>query len=391
MKKKLFLATIFASIIPFNSLFSQDDNGVKSTLNPVVTGVPSLTIAPDARGGGMGDVGVATTPDINSQAWNPSKYAFMKSGAGASLSYTPWLRKLVSDIDLAYLSGYMKFGEGDMQAVSASLRYFSLGKIDITDDGGVTLYDVSPYEMAFDVAYSRKLSDYFSGSVALRYIYSDMQVDQVGSGSAFAADISGYYSHPWSLSNGQDGSYSFGFNASNIGTKISYADGTTNFIPTNLRLGAGIVYPFDAYNSLAFNVDLSKLMVPTRPIQKDGETQEDFDKRVDTYNNMSPISGIFKSFNDAPNGMSEELQEINWSIGAEYNYNNQFFARGGYFYENPNKGNRKFYSVGAGFKMNVFRLDVSYLISTAQSNPLDQTLRFSLSFDLDGIRALTAR
>lgn len=391
MKKSFLLLIIVSSLAPFNTLFSQDENQVKSTLNPIVTGVPSLTIAPDARGGGMGDVGVATSPDVNSQAWNPSKYAFMKSGAGASLSYTPWLRKLVSDIDLAYLAGYMKFGEGDMQAVSGSLRYFSLGKIDITDDGGNTIYDVSPYEMAVDLGYSRKLSDHFSMSVTGRYIFSDMQVDQVGSGSAFAADVSGYYAHPMTLGNGQEGSYSFGFNASNIGTKITYADGTTNFIPTNLRLGGGIVYPFDAYNSLSFNVDLSKLMVPSRPVQAEGEDQEVFDNRVNTYNNMSPITGIFKSFNDAPGGMSEELQEINWSIGAEYNYNNQFFARGGYFYENPNKGNRKFYSVGAGFKMNVFRLDVSYLISTAQSNPLDQTLRFSLSFDLDGIRALTAR
>ncbi|MFZ4455371.1 MAG: type IX secretion system outer membrane channel protein PorV [Bacteroidales bacterium] len=389
MKKYWILALTIGFVTFGTTVYSQDDETSKSQLNPIVTGVPSLTIAPDARGGGMGDIGAATTPDVNSQYWNPAKYAFMKSNVGLSLSYTPWLRKLVNDISLTYVSGYYKLN--DLEAISASLRYFSLGKIDITDETGYTLYDVSPYEASFDVAYSRKLSENFSGSVAMRVIYSDMQVEDFASASAFAADIAAYYTKPIALENGMEGSFSLGLNASNIGTKISYSQESTNFLPTNLRLGGSYYYPFDSYNSLSFNMDLNKFMVPTRPMQKDGEEDADFQKRIDDYNNMSPIKGIFTSFGDAPNGMKEELQEVGISVGAEYNYNNQFFARGGYFYENENKGNRKYYSMGAGFKMNVLRLDVSYLISTAQSNPLDQTLRFSLSFDLEGLRSLTAR
>ncbi len=392
MKRNWILAFTLGVFSFATSIQAQEEDLTdKSYLNPIVTGVPSQTIAPDARGGGMGDIGAATSPDVNSQYWNPAKYAFMKSNVGVSLSYTPWLRKLVNDINLSYLAGYYKFGEGDRQAVSASLRYFSLGKIDITDEGGYTLYDISPYEMSFDVGYSRKLSENLSASVVMRMIYSDMQVEDLSSGTAYAADIAAYYTKPLTLDNGMEGSFSLGINASNIGTKISYADGTTNFLPTNLRLGGSYTYPFDSYNALSFNMDLNKYMVPTRPIQKTGEEDVDFQKRLDDYNNMSPIKGIFSSFSDAPNGMKEELQEVAVSVGAEYNYNNQFFARGGYFYEHENKGNRKYYSMGAGFKMNVFRLDVSYLISTAQSNPLDQTLRFSLSFDLDGLRSLTAR
>jgi len=396
MKKNWILSIALVSCMASNA-FAQDEETTSDQLNPVLTGVPSLTIAPDARGGGMGDIGAATSPDVNSQYWNPAKYAFMKSKSGASLSFTPWLRKLVNDINLSYVSGYYKFGQGDMQAISGSLRYFSLGQIDMTDEGGNTTYSISPYEMAIDLGYSRKLSDYFSGSVVMRLIYSDMQADDYGAGSAFAADIAGFYTRPVTFANGMEGDWSLGFNASNIGTKISYGDGTTNFIPTNLRIGGGVTYPFDQYNSLAFHADINKLMVPTRPqpVQMDGESNDDFELRkeelLSEYNNISPISGIFKSFNDAPGGSKEELQEVSWSVGAEYNYNNQFFARGGYFYEHPMKGNRKYYSVGAGFKMNLFRLDVSYLISTAQSNPLDQTLRFSLSFDTEGLKALRAR
>ncbi len=391
--KRIWISVLILGFFSIVSTTNAQDEVLdgNSFLNPIVTGVPSLTIAPDARGGGMGDIGVATSPDVNSQYWNPAKYAFMKSNSGVSLSYTPWLRKLVNDINLSYLSGYYKFGAGDMQAVSASLRYFSLGSIDITDEGGIPLYSIAPYEMAVDLGYSRKLSENFSGSVVMRMIYSDMQVQELSAGTAFAADIAGFYTRPITLDNGIESTLSLGFNASNIGTKINYADGTSNFLPTNLRIGGSYTYPFDSYNAVSFNLDLNKLMVPTTPIQKTGEDPDVFKKRLDDYNNMSPIKGIFTSFSDAPNGMKEELQEISWSAGAEYNYNNQFFARGGYFYEHPNKGNRKYYSMGAGFKMNVFRLDVSYLISTAQSNPLDQTLRFSLSFDLDGLRSLTAR
>ncbi len=393
MRKNWIIAMLAGALITPTLVFAQEDAVTEIGLNPVITGVPSLTIAPDARGGGMGDIGAATTPDVNSQYWNPAKYAFTKSNAGVSLSYTPWLRKLVNDIDLAYLAGYYKFGNEGMQSVSASLRYFSLGKIDLTDTGGNIISDVSPYEMAFDIGYSRKLSDYFSGAVTLRAIYSDLQTtDEDNSGSAFAADIAGYYTKPITYNNGGEGDWSLGFNISNIGSKINFAS-TSNFIPTNLRLGAGIRYPFDSYNSISVYGDVNKLLVPTRPQLEGDETTESetYQARLADYENMSPIKGIFKSFSDAPGGMSEELKEVAWSLGAEYNYNDQFFARGGYYNENMYKGNRKYFSLGAGFKMNVFKLDVAYLISTAQSNPLDQTLRFSLSFDLDGLKSLVAR
>lgn len=394
MKKRWILTLLAGVLVITPTLVYAQDEITEIGLNPVITGVPSLTIAPDARGGGMGDIGAATTPDVNSQYWNPAKYAFMKSDAGVSLSYTPWLRKLVSDIDLAYLAGYYKFGSEGMQAVSASVRYFSLGKVTLMQDPNDPGVDVSPYEMAVDVAYSRRLSENLSGAVALRYILSDLQAvdDGYNAANAFAADIAMFYTKPIQYGNGNEGDWSLGLNISNIGSKVNYGS-TSNFIPTNIRLGGGIRYPIDNYNSISFYGDLNKLLVPTRPQLEDGETQESdsYKARLADYEAMSPIKGVFKSLNDAPGGTKEELQEVSWSTGAEYNYNDQFFARGGYFHESQNKGNRKYFALGAGFRMNVFKLDVSYLISTAQSNPLDQTLRFSLSFDMDGLKSLVAR
>lgn len=388
IRECVFLAVL---ILLGTNLHAQD---TKNTFNPIYTGVNSLSIAPDSRGGGMGDVGVATEPDVNSQYWNPAKYPFTVSRAGISLSYTPWLRKLVNDIDLAYLSGYYRLD--NYQALSASLRYFSLGEVTVgkasADDIG---YNINPYEMAVDVAYSRMLSDKFSAAVALRYIYSDLafsQDEDVSPGSAFAADIALYYSNYIILWQ-RECMLSFGMNASNIGSKISYDSGNTSeFLPTNLRLGGSLLIPIDKYNTFAISADVNKLMVPTRPSQKDGETDADYQDRLDTeYRDMSPIKGIFKSFSDAPGGFKEEMQEVQWSVGAEYTYHNQFSVRGGYHHESENKGNRKYFAVGAGFKMNVFSLDAAYLISTAQSNPLDQTLRFSLSFDMDGIKSILGK
>lgn len=367
----------------------------KKDFAPINTAVPSLSIAPDARGGSMGDNGVSTLPDENSQYWNPAKFAFMTSKAGVALSYTPWLRKLVNDVALANLSGYFKIGDSDMQAIGASLRYFTLGDVPVGqgEGGQNTGYMINPYEMAFDVSYSRKLSDYYSMAVALRYIRSDMgaqESEEQEAGNAYAADVAGYLEKYVILGNAE-ALWSFGFNVSNIGTKISYDGGTTNqFIPTTLRLGTGILYPLDDFNRIGVYLDLSKYLVPTLP-KSEGSTQEEIDeynRLKEEYNTMSGIKGIFKSFGDAPGGFSEELQEINISFGAEYSYNEQFFLRGGYYYENPNKGNRQYFSVGAGFRMSVFQLDAAYLISTVQSNPLDQTLRFSLSFDMDGLKGL---
>ena len=354
--------------------------------NPIVTAVPSLSIAPDARAGGMGDVGVASTPDINSQYWNPAKYVFMESDAGLSVSYTPWLRKLVSDIDLAYLAGYWKFDQ--RQALSASLRYFSLGDITLMDQLGYPQGSAHPNEVAVDLAYSRLLSEKFSASIALRFIYSDLNNginlsggSEMYPGSSVAADVAAYYKSPVALQ-GVDGTLAFGVNISNIGSKISYDQNeTSNFIPTNLRVGGSFDYPLDNYNKISVNLDLNKLLVPTPKLNP---TAAD----ITAYNKMSPIAGIFNSFTDAPGGFKEELQEVMWSLGAEYAYNNQFFVRGGYFNESQYKGNRKYFTAGAGFKLNVFQLDAAYVISTSQSNPLDQTLRFTLSFDLFGLKNL---
>ena len=350
--------------------------------------VPSLNIAPDARGGGMGDMGAATLPDINSQYWNAAKYAFMGSKAGVSLSYTPWLRKLVNDVALVNMTGYYKLGNSDLQAISASLRYFSLGEVRIWENIGDIPIGMNPYEMAFDVAYSRKLSESYSMAVTLRYIRSDMGTDQneeSNAGNAFSADISGYL-EKYVLMGNAEALWSFGFNLSNIGSKISYDGGNTNqYLPAKLTLGTGLLYPIDDYNQIGVYLDLNKYMVPYAPQKEEGETDADYQTRVDDYKSWSSLSGMLKSFTDSPNGL---LKEIMVSVGAEYSYNQQFFVRGGYFYENANVGNRKYFSVGAGFRMSVFQLDAAYLVSTVPQNPLDQTLRFSLSFDMDGIKNL---
>ena len=369
MKKNLLTLTVFLSTAL--GAFAIEPN-------PISTVVPSLTIAPDARAGGMGDIGAATAPDVNSQYWNPAKYVFVESEAGVSLSYTPWLRTLVPDIDLAYLSGYYKFS--DRQAISTSFRYFSLGDIELMDQLGVPAGSSHPLELALDFAYSQMLSENFSASAALRFIYSDLNngINQSGGsemypGASVAADVAAYYRKPIDLSTGE-GILSFGLNISNLGSKMSYDKNVTNsFIPTNMRLGGSFDYPIDDYQRISVSADVNKLLVPTPDATTD-------------FNNVSMLSGVFMSFSDAP--AEEELREIMWSVGAEYAYNKQFFVRAGYFNENEYKGNRKYFTAGAGFKLNVFQLDAGYVISTSQSNPLDQTLRFSLSFDLFGLKNL---
>jgi hypothetical protein len=404
MKQFLSILTLLVLTV---SAKAQD---VKNQLNPIYHGANSLAIAPDARAGGMGDIGAASDPDVNSQYWNPAKYPFCISRAGISLNYTPWLRQLTSDIDLANITGYYRLGDYD--AISSSLRYFSLGEVYESLDEDAQSF--RPYEMAIDLAYSRMLSETFSAGVALRFIYSDLAYKGEGSdalkpASAFAADIALYHNGYINLG-GHESQLGWGLNVSNIGSKLSYDSGNTSeFIPTNLRLGTSLLVPFDEYNTLSISADANKLLVPTRPtmdqyvkhmVSTEGGESKDYEKDYGGYRtwlegegyfNVSPISGIFKSFHDAPNGFKEEMQEIQWSVGLEYSYNNQFFLRGGYHYEHPNKGNRTYYTVGAGFKMNVFSLDAGYVISTAQSNPLDQTLRFSLAFDMDGINDLLGK
>lgn len=359
--------------------------------NPVNTSVTSQTIAPDARSAGMGDVGVATDPDVASQYWNPAKYPFTISRAGVALNYTPWLRELVNDMDLAYLAGYYRIG--DYSAVSASLRYFSLGEVFLgTSDDAMT---INPYEMSLDVAYSLMLSETFSIGAAVRWIYSDLTYDYTSDtapGSAFAADLACYYQNYINLGQ-RECQLGLGLNISNIGSKISFGgDNNSEFIPTNMRLGASLMIPIDEYNRFTIAADANKLLVPTYPKQEDGESTEDYQERVQkNYYDVSSISGIFKSFGDAPGGLKEELQEVQWSVGGEYVYHDKFALRAGYHHESANKGNRKYFTVGAGFKMSVFSLDAGYVIATAKSNPLDQTLRFSLSFDMDGLKDLFKR
>ena len=358
--------------------------------NPVTTSVTSQSIAPDARSAGMGDVGAATDPDVVSQYWNPAKYPFNISRAGVAINYTPWLRQLVSDIDLAYVAGYYRIG--DYSAVSASLRYFSLGEVQMLDDENLT---INPYEMSFDVAYSLMLSEHFSLGAAVRWIYSDLTYNftsDTAPGSAFAADLSCYYQNYLNIGE-RECQLGLGLNISNIGSKISFGgDNNSEFIPTNMRLGASLMVPIDEYNRFTIAADANKLLVPTYPKQNEGESTEAYQERVQKdYYDVSSISGIFKSFGDAPGGFKEELQEIQWSVGAEYIYHDKFALRAGYHHESENKGNRKYFTVGAGFKMSVFSLDAGYVIATAKSNPLDQTLRFSLSFDMDGIKDLFRR
>ena len=367
----------------------------KDLFNPVNYAVVSQTIAPDARGGGLGDVGAATDPDVNSQYWNPAKYPFCISRAGVALNFTPWLRSLVNDMNLAYLAGYYRIG--DHSAVSSSLRYFNLGKVYTSYEGaesgeGTT---INPYEMSLDVAYSLMLSETFSLSAALRWIYSDMRFDERednSPASAFAADIAAYYQNYINIGQ-RECQLGIGLNISNIGSKIKFSGNEySEFLPANLRLGASLMIPIDEYNRLTIAADANKLLVPTVPKQEEGEDNSEYEDRVHReYNDISAIRGIFKSFGDAPGGFKEELQEIYYGVGAEYTYNDKFSLRAGYHHEAENKGNRKYFTVGAGFKMSVFQLDAGYVVATAKSNPLDQTLRFSLTFDMDGIRDLFKR
>lgn len=378
----LLFATLQASAQDKNEMF-----------NPVNTSVTSQSIAPDARAAGMGDVGAATDPDVTAQYWNPAKYPFCISRSAVSLNYTPWLRQLVSDMDLAYLVGYYRIG--DYSAVSASLRYFSLGEVQLPsniagdDDYANT---INPYEMSFDVAYSLMLSEKFSIAAAVRWIYSDITynyTDETAPASAFGADLALYYQNYLNLGQ-RECQLGLGMNISNIGSKITFGGSDDGlFIPTNLRLGASLMIPIDEYNRITFAADANKLLVPTFPQQRDGESTEDYEQRIQKeYYDVSSISGIFKSFGDAPGGFKEELQEIQWSLGAEYIYNDKFALRAGYHHESENKGNRKYFTVGAGFKMSAFQLDAGYVIATAKTNPLDQTLRLSLTFDMDGIKDL---
>ncbi len=382
LKRGVCFFVFLMMILP--ALFSQKEinpNQLGGQVNIISTAVPFLGITPDSRAGAMGNAGVASVPDINSQHWNPAKFVFIENKTGASMSYTPWLRNLVNDINMYYLTGFTKIDE--LQAVSASIRYFTLGEIifrETPDINEVTM-QVKPNEFALDVGYSRMLSEKFSGAVAFRYIRSDLGggfVQDMEPGNSFAADLAFYFHTPTDII-GNNSVFSSGINISNIGNKISYDGGDVRqFIPTNLRLGVGLSTDLDPYNSISILLDLNKLLVPTPG--KTAETSADYGRE---YQNMSVTSAMFKSFSDAPGGLQEELREINFAFGFEYWYDKQFAIRAGYFHEHENKGNRKLFTTGIGLKFNMLTLDASYLIPVVQNNPLANTIRFTLGFDLD--------
>ena len=383
------ISLVLITIFSFN-VYSQDVSGIdeigRNNLNTITTAVPFLLISPDSRAGGMGDVGVATSADANSMHWNPAKYSFIDQEVGFAVSYVPWLRELVPDINLSYISGYKKLNKNDV--IAMELRYFTLGDITFTDVIGNNLGQYKPNEFAIGSSYSRKLSDQFSLAISGRYIYSNLTGGQsaggiaTNAGQSIAADVAGYYVKYIRIAK-NDMQLAFGANISNIGNKISYTETSTrDFIPINLRLGTALNADLDEYNKISFAFDINKLLVPTPPIYNDSiSDQIDFGKDP----NVSVVSGIFQSFGDAPGGFNEEMREINFSLGTEYWYNNQFAIRAEYFNEHNTKGGRKFFTFGSGVKYNVFALDFSYLINASRAingnNPLANTMRFTLTFD----------
>jgi hypothetical protein len=400
LMKRTLIVMIIASAFLTN-VNAQDDEITRSALqlNTITTAVPFLSIAPDSRAGALGDAGVASSPDANSMHWNIAKLAFIEKESGISISYSPWLRALVPDISLSYVSAYKKLG--DNSAIGGSLRYFSLGDIKFTNEDGLAIGDFNPAEYAFDVGYSQKFGRRFSGGIAVRYVRSNLtggisvQGQDTKAGNAFAADVGVFYTTEETEIFGQDAILNLGMNISNIGTKISYTDDAIkDFIPINLRVGQSLTFLMDDHNSIAILTDVNKLLVPTPPVYATDDSGspilDDITGEPVIESGKNPdvpiVTGIFQSFNDAPDGLSEELREFNISAGLEYWYNKQFAIRAGYFNEHATKGNRKYITAGLGLKLSVFSIDFSYLVALTQQNPLANTVRFSLKFDFDDFK-----
>lgn len=387
MAKRLALIGLVATCL--SSTIALAQTNTNGTVNTVTTAVPFLRISPDARSGAMGDVGIAISPDANAQYWNVSKLPFATKKYGISATYTPWLKDLVPDIFLAYLSGYAKFGEEDNQAISASLRYFSLGEINYTGFNAEPLGTGKPNEFSFDLGYSRKLSEYLSTGISFRYIHSAIATGLAATpgidykpGNAFGADAGIYYTKTKELDDAKSSNLSLGAVLSNVGSKISYSSTHKDFIPINLGLGGAYTYTADEYNKVTFALDINKLMVPTPQ-----DTSTPLDGKADWIPNKGVVSGMLGSFSDAQGGFSEELKEFQVSVGAEYWYQEQFAVRAGYFYENKYKGDRRYFTCGLGVRYNVFNLNFAYLVPSGSGinrNPLSNTFRFSLMFGFDG-------
>jgi hypothetical protein len=387
MKNRTTLIMLLLVLLSGNPVvFGQDDG----ELNAIQTVVPFLTIAPDSRAGAMGDAGVATSPDVYSMHWNPAKFAFIDGKGGFGLSYSPWLRNLVPDINIAYLSGYYRFDQ--KQVISGSLVYSSLGNVSFTDDFGSLIRDYKPNEWSFDLGYSRIFTDNLSGGIAFRFIYSNLTggfpsgETDTKPGTSIAADISLFYKKKLDMLS-KDVLLAFGGDISNIGSKMSYSESqTSDFIPINIRVGTAFTVNFDQYNKITLTVDLNKLLVPTPPYYSISNPDSIIAGKDP---NVAVPVAIFQSFYDAPGGFKEELHELTYSYGAEYWYNDQFAIRAGYFHENETKGNRKYFTAGAGFRLSGFTIDFSYLMPLVQNHPLARTLRFSLSFDASAFRNAT--
>ncbi len=402
MKKLIRTSLLVATLLLFNSVRAQqviNKDELLGQINVPTTAVPFLIISPDSRAGGMGDAGVASLPDANSIHWNPSKMAFLKKKMGLSVSYTPWLRALVPDINIAYLTGYAKTKKSGV--FGGSMRYFSLGNITFTDITGNEIGQFNPNEFALDGAYATKLGENFSMGGAARFVYSNLTGGQSAGGSTtkagttFAVDVSAYYHNAKIEVGGKKATVTAGVNISNVGAKISYTNtGTKDFIPINLRLGTGLDMSIDDFNTIGFIFEINKMMVPTPPVYATNPNGTPIIGPNGQYviaagkdPNRSVVSGMFGSFADAPGGFEEELREYNLSGGMEYWYDKQFAVRAGYFHEHLTKGNRKYFTVGIGLRYNVFGLDMAYLIPTVQKHPLQNTLRFTLLFDMEAFKS----
>tara|TARA_B100000780_G_scaffold261414_1_gene213838 strand:+ start:35 stop:1252 length:1218 start_codon:yes stop_codon:yes gene_type:complete len=401
MKKIAFIA--LTSVLFSSNSFAQDvTSDYLNNLNTISTSVPFLLIAPDSRAGAMGDVGAATTPDHNSIHWNASKLAFLKEDNGFSMSYTPWLQDLVPEISLSYLSGFKRLNS--RSTIAGSMRYFSLGEIQFTDGTGEPISKFSPNEFAVDGAYAMKLSENFSTGMAMRYIYSNLTggINVQGGaatkpGTSFGVDLSSYYQSNEFEIEDKIAYWAAGMNVSNVGNKISYTDGgEEHFLPMNGRLGLNFNMELDDYNSVSFAFDVNKLLAPTPPVyavDEDGNSifDDNGDRVIEAGKNpnVGTLQGMFQSFSDAPGGMKEEFNELMFAAGMEYWYLKQFAFRGGYFHEHATKGNRKYFTVGVGLRMNVFSLDMAFLLPATQGtrSPLANTLRFTMLFDMAALYA----
>ena len=376
MKKVTLFLLITTTLISFSKGYTQD--------NPITTAAPFLLVVPDARAGGMGDIGVATRPDANSQHHNPAKFTFLESQYAVGVNYTPWLRNLTNDVFVSSLTFANRINEGS--AWAASLKYFSLGTIELTDDLGDAKGSENPNELSLDLSYGLKLSEEYAMAVAIRYLRSDYALNvnntTINTVNTFAVDVAGYFQSEEKNYGSFNGKWRGGFNISNIGPKVTLTDGgQDNFIPTNLKLGGGFDFILDDFNTITANLEFNKLLVPTpsEPIANTNPTryrQED----------VGFVGGIFQSFGDAPGGFSEELKEITWALGAEYLYDDTFAFRAGYFNESEEKGQRKYFTLGAGFRFNAIDLNLSYLLNSSEvNNPLENTLRFSLTFNFGDV------